>query len=478
MLRSAQRSSDARSRGGWRHGGIARAIAAALAVGSLTSVSSVTSISSVAERSASAGEAGGAALWVRPEDFRQPADGDNWAPAFTRAIDASVVPSGPMKEFAQKVMGGRIMLAPRTYRFTEPLYVHRSVVLEGAGVSAESSGTVLHFASGTAGVIVDYGSFSEIKNLAIVGTKGGPNANGLEIRGRLHVDQILVSGFSGHGVFINADVHHQGNANGWSFFRSRIAKCGDDADHDLFRVQGGDTNAGVAIGNELSSSKGWCVNDHSFLGNTYLGNRAADCQAGAYNSTNPNSRNLWLNNYAEGSKPSTINLPGTWIGGNERPNGNGYIVQDGTLNERWRLANLLGHPYVYSYLGTTDNTPSVVEELGVEGDPRRYQLRYGVAGPGSWGYQYGHGAQWVPVGVTDDKSKLGAGQAILPNGFYAGPLGPDGRPAVHEIFAPTKTDGPCTKGDDYHVPWPKAGECGEYRCTVDGQWKCTARLDP
>jgi hypothetical protein len=404
-------------------------------------------------------------LFVRPEEFRQDSDGENWAPAFQRAI--------------RQAAGGRILLGAKSYRLSEPLIVDRPVILEGMGVGAEPAASVLHFTSKTAGVLVTAPG-TMLLHFAVVGTGGSPTSHAIELRARSHLDQLLVHSFAGHGVFINMTAG--GDIDGWTLMRNRIIASGADKDHDLLRIEG-PTHAGVAIGNDFANTRGWCVNDRSnSSGNTFLANMTDTCDAGPYNSTQ-GSKDLFLNPYAEGSKrPSIIDAPSIWIGGINRPTGTGFIAQDGAINERWVAAGApeAGHPRVSAHHGSKDSA-GVAAEIGAEGASQGYALRFG-GGVWSWRSGSGSGSRGgeeppSAFGITVDKSPVGAGQAVLPNGFYSGELGADGRPRVRHIYQETSVRGACHKGDDYHVPNPQAGGCGEYRCTVDGRWKCTAHLD-
>jgi hypothetical protein len=81
-------------------------------------------------------------------------------------------------------------------------------------------------------------------------------------------------------------------------------------------VDGGDTNAGVAVALDSSSNGGWGVYDSSFLGNTYVGAHTATNALGGYKSDGLSARNMFLNCYAESDQnPTEIRPPSMVVGG-------------------------------------------------------------------------------------------------------------------------------------------------------------------
>jgi hypothetical protein len=151
-----------------------------------------------------------------------------------------------------------------------------------------------------------------------------------------HLAGILVVGFEGDGIHIEADVRRTPptNANQW---RIDGGLATGNAGTGLF-VRGGDSNAGVAlrfssVGNTVAN-----YHDNSFLGNLYIGCHS-DGSARSYESgwdyvngvrtENRNNRNVFLGCYEEDSSIADLGTNTIWIGGQGHAltSGNGSVLK-------------------------------------------------------------------------------------------------------------------------------------------------------
>jgi len=147
----------------------------------------------------------------------------------------------------------------------------------GSGQQGGNWATILKFPENVTGIIPlkantgpnqNGADGSIIEGFSIQGGGGTlGSAHGVDMQARIKLRDVTVSGFSGNGVNIVADVGARKNANCWII--DTVALLGNGM-HGLY-VQGGDTNAGYAVGIDATGNGGWGIWDASFLGNTYVG---------------------------------------------------------------------------------------------------------------------------------------------------------------------------------------------------------------
>lgn len=236
-----------------------------------------------------------------------------------------------------------------------------------------------------------FGDWTTIANLLVTAAAKTTTAHGIRLNARARVSSCSVTGFKGDGVHIVADTatltdtiawpastavkigdrctNDSGkgyvciqagttassggptgtntvsisdgtaawryavgtNANNW--FLDHVRTASNDG-HGVY-VQGGDSNAGIALGVDASSNGGWGIWDYSFLGNTYVGCHTTANTLGPYKSNGLNARNLFLGCYSESGQPaSSIDAPATVVGGIHAATvtGTGYFWVDGAFS--------------------------------------------------------------------------------------------------------------------------------------------------
>lgn len=195
-------------------------------------------------------------------------------PAVNAAIAAALQPG----TFVYPVSG--CVELPRGALFLNgTLTLNSSVHLigHGAGQQGGNWATKLKFPANTTGIVPKKAATGPNQNGAdgsiIEGVyiEGGGgtlgSAHGIDMQARIKLRDVTVAGFSGNGVNIVADVAARKNANCW--IMDSCAVLGNGM-HGIYS-QGGDANAGYAIGIDASNNGGWGIWDASFLGNTYIG---------------------------------------------------------------------------------------------------------------------------------------------------------------------------------------------------------------
>jgi len=364
------------------------------------------------------------------EDFYHTNDGDDWSLAFRRAIESF----DPSRGYA---FGGRIMFGPRTYRFQQTVHIDRQIILDGEGGLGWFGATQLLFDAGVSGIFVHHlntwqnspgansrGTWSVIQNLVIRASgQNGSVADGITLLDRATIENVWVNNFSGIGVRIEADVNRTPptNANTWRINNVLITECGS---HGLW-VNGGDTNAGVAIALDSSSNGGWGVFDSSFLGNTYIGAHTATNLLGGYKSDNRNARNLFLNCYAESDQnPAEIEPPAMVIGGllklSSQYNGV-FLTGEGfeaTFPNGARSLNQKGSVDVIGRIGSP-NVGNVAYEL-VHANELSWPWRMTFDDNDNWWKMRWAGVAQVAYALSVNATTEGRGQFWMPNGFWFG----------------------------------------------------------
>ena len=370
----------------------------------------------------------------RPEalidDFYRPGDLGDWAPAFRRAIDS--FPVG-----AQYPVAGKILFGARVYRFASTLDIDRSVVLQGMGNPGWFGATVLEFDADVSGMIVHFlgtspndsrgrGSWSILRDLVVrsAGTLGGV-ADGITLWDRATLENVYVTGFSGIGVRIDADVNRTPptNANTWRIENVTIDGCGS---HGLY-LDGGDTNAGVANALTSSSNGGWGVYDSSFLGNTFVGVATATNGLGSFKVDSRNARTLLLNCYAESDQnPAEVIAPSVVLGGIV-PVADGFdalwMSAEGfmaTFPNGVQSVNDLGSVAVTGRLGSP-NVGNVAYELAQSGEPS-WPWRMEFDDSDQWWKMRWANVNQVAYALSVSATAEGPGQFWMPNGFWLGPV--------------------------------------------------------
>lgn len=256
-------------------------------------------------------------------------------PAFKRAIAATFAQGN----FVYPACGV-IKLPAGKMLFGDTLVLDSSIHIVGhsAGQSGGNWSTTIVFPADTTGIIVKKGQVNPLENggdgsiIEGVFLSGGRGSygHGIWLQGRAKIRDCFITNFAENGINVVADSGSRTNANNWIV---DTASSNGNGGHGIY-VQGGDTNAGCAQQVDVSANGGWGILDASFLGNTYIACHAAANVSGAYKSSNPNARCLFLGCYSEGGQPdSEISYPSTVVGGIwSGLKGTGNFAVDGGFN--------------------------------------------------------------------------------------------------------------------------------------------------
>ena len=451
-------------------------------------------------------------------------------PAFTMAL-AAITEQGP---FVYPV-SGEVIIPKGTYFLNGSLFLSSGVRLKGvaSGQDGGNWATTLKFPANSAGIVGQKGNTgpdtngsdgSIIEGLFLLGGGGtSETAHGVDMRSRMKLRDVNISGFAGNGVNIAADSASRTNANNWAMESVSTQFNGLSGVY----VWGGDANAGYAVGINASNNNAWGIMDLSFLGNTYLGchtdgngkktmvayggNRYYCVNAslagsttpgtdsgvwsprgagpvdgynplwvsgggyltgGAYGSIDPNARNLFLGCYSEGGSqpPSHVMSPAMVIGGLHAAGVTGTSTN--IVDGRGSISTELTAAGANAQLGTGPSG-----EVMAFSDPssgRNYPYRF-IYETGKWVLNWGNTRTWLHLynrdttpanGFARDFSN-GYGGIGLPNGYYGGGM----------VYRGEGTAAPTTGGllgDIVYNTSPTAGGFVGWVCTATGTpgtWK-------
>jgi hypothetical protein len=449
---------------------------------------------------------------VQIEDFYRDGDGDDWLPAITRAQD-----SFHASAVAGDFRGFTLSFGPRTYRFTGSIQLIRGMNLSGSGGMTENAGTILQFGPNTDGIVANRlttapsetpgeGDWSNVEFLQVLGpgkTATGVASHGIRLYCRVALRSVMVNGFSGDGIHIEASVggNPPTNANNWIIQDSRVVSCGGNG----LYISGGDTNAGYALGLDTAENDGWGIFDNSFLGNTFVACSAATNGLGPYACEAPvtghDAMSLFLNCYAEGDQPACkIDYPAMVIGG---------LLGSGVEGSAVWIASYFGVANFANGLRASnpDSSGPINERVaariggGVAGAaielyhdatetalPIRLHYSKHAAANGWWELVYANLADLGPISISTEMAPEKANQVWFANGYFIGT--PPNRRKVAIGAAPpspTAPDGgfPWQSGDRVLNSTPTASQPWEgWICVEDpsasnpvGVWKGYGRID-
>lgn len=249
------------------------------------------------------------------EEFYLAADGDDWAPAWKRAMDTCRSDS--------PYLGCELRFGSRDYRFRSSIDVTRRMIIAGEGpvntrlIFQECAGIYFRYSN-------DHpthprpGNGSQSSTLRDLSIKyQGPYTDvpahiGLYIEAKLSMHNLEISHFPGDGVSIygDAEVERQTNADKCLAVNVRSYQNRGNG----WTLRGTTANWGVYSMIDGTNNAGWGVYDESFLGNTYLSPHTANNALGSYyahsvGDTN-NQKGTFFCPYAEKDQPpSRVVLP-------------------------------------------------------------------------------------------------------------------------------------------------------------------------
>lgn len=415
------------------------------------------------------------------------------------------------------------------------------LVGHGAGQQGSNWATQFKFPADTAGIVVvkantgpnqNGGDSSIIEGVYLLGGGGSDTTkHGVDMQARMKLRDVTVVGFAGNGINIVADVGARKNANCWSIDSVTALFNGL---HGIY-AQGGDANAGYAIGVDASNNNGWGIWDSSFLGNTYVGchtdgngrksmvhyggNRyyclnaslagsttpgtngavwaslgaggvhvpyypdwvsgATYLVGGAYASTGVNARNMFIGCYSEsGSQPpSNIVAPSMVLGGLHASGFTAAATSTRIIDSTFTLLksqSTTSGGNVSIGTGSGGDTGAVM----ALGDPSSsgvypYRLKYST---GRWELNWGNAADWLYLYNRDTTPANGFARDLSSGfggiGFPGGYYGPSMKYRGGAAAAPTT--GTYLQGDIVYNTSPTASGFVGWVCVAGGTpgtWK-------
>lgn len=374
--------------------------------------------------------------------------------AFRRAED-----SFPYTNSTDYSVAGQIDFGRKTYAFSAPISIYRELLLKGEGGAYTSGGTILTFnqsAGPVDGIRVYYpgrypvyptscpgaggygcgsGGYTVIRDLVVRSVGGNSGAaNGITLWNTATLQNVSVQSFSNYGVLISSSLS-TGTARGWRLRDVAIVTNASDGLH-VDGNSNADSNAGVAESLLLNQNGGWGVNDHSFGGNTYIGNLSQGNVLGSFKADSANGKGLFLDCYQEQSDPPpSIIAPNMVIGGvlaglvkgpNAAVIGAGIGTLDLPFGAKATNSQLDAGPgadaapFVTTTLGSS-NVPMTALEFVHSGESSwPWRLTYDAAA--SWWYMQWAGlANGIAFALSVSTTPEGSGQIWTPNGIWLGP---------------------------------------------------------
>lgn len=261
------------------------------------------------------------------------------------------VPAFASAVAALPAIGGKIVFPAGKLHFSDTLNLKKFLDLEGQGAGEDGgTGTTLVFPNDRDWIVVNRWNTlgngldpnpggradgSIIRGLQLTTPTRGTVGNGIRLRARASIYECNISNAGQDAISVTADsggdATMMGNANDWLVCRVRLVGA---ARHGLY-VQGGDTNAGLAIAVDASGCGGCGVYDSSFLGNTHIAHQTDSNVLGPYKTDNPNGRNVFVGCYSEGGQPASSFINPTLVLGGLHGagiTGNAQVIGGGALS--------------------------------------------------------------------------------------------------------------------------------------------------
>lgn len=185
-------------------------------------------------------------------------------------------------------LGGRVQVPARNYYSSQSWRIKTTLRLEGSGTgmaggSEQNRNYHIRFPAGVDGIVVEsYDTLNGATEATPTGGGTGTILDGLNIAGpgvfstgaghgvrcvsRATVRNCNIDGWMGDGIHCNSG--DGGNCNGSIFENNRIIIIGGSG---IF-TSGGDGNACIISGNDISNIGRWGIEDRSFLNNHHAGN--------------------------------------------------------------------------------------------------------------------------------------------------------------------------------------------------------------
>lgn len=416
---------------------------------------------------------------------------DNTAEENSDAIDAAMLAID--LDDNDRPAGQHWIWGAGRYQLAREVHIDRSMRWQGCTGGAYAS-TELEFPTNSEGIIIhhitgpgslDYewpapnqartgnGGWTHISDMILFtpGASSDDTADGITIYGyNVTIERVVCYSFSGSGFHVEASGSGDRNADSW-----RLIDCGANfnGQHGL-HTNGGNANAGMAIGFQASSNDGWGVYERSFLGNWYESPQTLANALGGYNAAGAGTesqRNMFMNPYSEGDETASyIDSPNMVFGG---------LIPAGIVGN---YAGLVGgsanNPILFAatgggqvQIGTLDGSKAFLK-LWRTGDTLPLQLKANqTTNPFSGCYEWNYadlsgGSRFALAG---ENAQLTASYhcAIDP----AMPIAPDGviiGGRKRFFSAATPTTGTFNRGDKFDYTAPTSGGFEGEVCVASG----------
>jgi hypothetical protein len=422
--------------------------------------------------------------------------------ALQAAIDGTTDPDNSQR-------ARRVYIPRGKYYFDDTVHVRRSVVLEGDGVAADITGTMLMFPGGKTGIMVDFagtdrgsGLFSELRNLAVQATAKTTAAHGIHVYARCTIVNVAASLFKGDGFHFDGGSGvpgPAGNDSGCSncvLIQCRAAlNDGWGFNCDL----GSDNSPMLWIGCDSQSNLAGDFRDSSYFGMTMVGCAAnSETSDRRYESMGGANHTVMIGCYSEGVYPPGnypyVYGPAIALGGTlaadalERPDNTGLIISwVGVRN--FSSYDIKAPPNLKPlrfYPGRDDG--STVGSMVCAGEGNSgvgWSISENVGGgypPKMWLLSVDANQNLVSAGVTRPSyagthAKDRPGMVWIPEMIFGGPAVP------RRVFVSggPPTSGNYNRGDMFYYHSPRAnGRIGGI-CVESGSpgvWKDWGQIDP
>jgi hypothetical protein len=387
-------------------------------------------------------------------------------------------------DFNSGSFAGTVFFPPGKYYCASTIQINRQVVLKGAGNPAGNAFGIsqILFADNISGFVINTNGHPSGGSLDATGamldslyigrsvSAGGTLGHGVDMQARAEIRNCLIDSFRQNGINIVADAGASGtNANMWRIENTRSMRNGGHG----FYAQGGDSNAGSAVGLDCSSNGGSGIYDSSFLGNTFIGCHVTASGAAAYKTDNLNSSSVFVGCYEEGGYTASSFTESTAVVG-------GPLAATAPSGQRFGSLKISTGTSVKGNatltFGDKQNVNHTAFSITSNDEPAfPWRMTYAT---GAWSWRWADAVSWfqlynsqttVANGYARDLSA--AGGIGFPLGYYAGG---SGLLKLRTVAAAAPVAGTYLQGDIVYNSAPASGGFIGWVCTAGGTpgtWK-------
>lgn len=241
----------------------------------------------------------------------RPARGDKISPLdYDAAADGVTNDYTPIMQAYQRLkdynFGGKIDFGGRQYRVNQTMEFDADDVISITGGATSSvgnrtgKGAILYFPDDIDGLVFGTRTTPHISNLAVRIPSRWTQApagsgNGITIRSwRAHLEQVFVTGFKGHGIYVPSAPLETGiNSNLGHMTQVSAYYNGRDGIH----FEGNDSNAWTVVSADVVYNGGYGIYNDAMYHQTFVGPHADGNGQGDYFDNSWSA--MWLNPYSE-----------------------------------------------------------------------------------------------------------------------------------------------------------------------------------